>query len=145
MAEEIDKAQRGPPQAEELSISNEKTDFEAQRQGKGADRGAQLIGDQRIELTEEDNVRIRRKIDKLILPVLVWVYFNQILDVSSPSLPALQCPDRILTMRPHRNPSLATVPFLVCETTPTLPALSILSLAQSRQSYSWLGNHSPPS
>ncbi|KAI1852707.1 hypothetical protein JX266_002248 [Neoarthrinium moseri] len=36
----------------------------------------------RIELTEEDNKRIRRKTDKVILAILVWVYFLQILDKS---------------------------------------------------------------
>ncbi|KAK3389666.1 major facilitator superfamily domain-containing protein [Podospora didyma] len=34
----------------------------------------------RIILTEEDNKRIRRKTDKWILTVLIWVYFLQILD-----------------------------------------------------------------
>ncbi|ROT36530.1 MFS general substrate transporter [Sodiomyces alkalinus F11] len=51
-------------------------------QGKGGDLAARLIGDQQIELTEEDNKRIRRKTDKHILSVLVWVYFLQILDKS---------------------------------------------------------------
>ncbi|VUC31638.1 unnamed protein product [Clonostachys rosea] len=49
---------------------------------KGADRAAGLIGNQHIELTEEDNKRIRRKTDKHILSILVWVYFLQILDKS---------------------------------------------------------------
>ncbi|KAF4999925.1 hypothetical protein FGRMN_2163 [Fusarium graminum] len=63
-----------------------------------ADRAAQLIGTQHIEVTEEDvssenksldcprltcqNKRIRRKTDKHILSILVWVYFLQILDKS---------------------------------------------------------------
>jgi len=34
----------------------------------------------RVTLTEEDNKRIRRKTDKVILSILVWVYFLQILD-----------------------------------------------------------------
>ncbi|KAI0123979.1 major facilitator superfamily domain-containing protein [Xylariales sp. AK1849] len=40
-------------------------------------------GDQgpfRVEVTEEDNKRIRRKTDKVILAILVWVYFLQTLD-----------------------------------------------------------------
>lgn len=37
---------------------------------------------ERVELTEEDNKRIRRKTDKVILVILVWVYFLQILDKS---------------------------------------------------------------
>jgi MFS family permease len=37
---------------------------------------------ERIELTEKDNAKIRRKTDKVILVILVWVYFLQILDKS---------------------------------------------------------------
>ncbi|ELR09201.1 hypothetical protein GMDG_03778 [Pseudogymnoascus destructans 20631-21] len=33
-----------------------------------------------INLTEEDNIRIRRKTDKVILSILTWVYFLQVLD-----------------------------------------------------------------
>ncbi|GAB7365477.1 hypothetical protein MBLNU230_g6550t1 [Neophaeotheca triangularis] len=47
-----------------------------------ADRGAELLAGERVELTEEDNIRIRKKIDKYILPILIWVYFNQIIDKS---------------------------------------------------------------
>lgn len=50
--------------------------------GKHGDRAAELIGNQHIELTEEDNKRIRRKTDWHILSILVWVYFLQILDKS---------------------------------------------------------------
>ncbi|KAK2802195.1 hypothetical protein FQN51_004877 [Onygenales sp. PD_10] len=39
-----------------------------------------MIGDRRVAITEEDNNRIRRKTDKVILAILVWVYFLQILD-----------------------------------------------------------------
>ncbi|KUJ08161.1 putative MFS transporter [Mollisia scopiformis] len=39
-------------------------------------------GIERVELTDEDNKRIRRKTDKVILVILVWVYFLQILDKS---------------------------------------------------------------
>ncbi|TDZ37336.1 putative transporter [Colletotrichum spinosum] len=53
-----------------------------QNNARGADRAANLIGDQQIELTEEDNIRIRRKTDRRILTILVWVYFLQILDKS---------------------------------------------------------------
>lgn len=49
---------------------------------KHADRAFDLVGDQRIELTDEDNKRIRRKTDRVILAILVWVYFLQILDKS---------------------------------------------------------------
>lgn len=37
---------------------------------------------ERVTLTEADNRRIRRKTDKVILTILVWVYFLQILDKS---------------------------------------------------------------
>ncbi|KAI0909590.1 major facilitator superfamily domain-containing protein [Ustulina deusta] len=46
------------------------------------DRTIQLIGNDRVVLTEEDNRRIRRETDKVILSILVWVYFLQILDKS---------------------------------------------------------------
>lgn len=36
----------------------------------------------RVPLTEEDSKRIRRKTDRVILVILVWVYFLQILDKS---------------------------------------------------------------
>jgi sugar phosphate permease len=39
-----------------------------------------FIGDERVTLTDEDNKRICRKTDCNILPILVWVYFLQILD-----------------------------------------------------------------
>lgn len=38
------------------------------------------LGDERVRLTEEDNKRICRKTDLNILPILIWVYFLQILD-----------------------------------------------------------------
>ncbi|EGC42053.1 MFS transporter [Histoplasma capsulatum var. duboisii H88] len=39
-----------------------------------------VTGHQRTRLTEEDHVRIKRKTDMAILPVLVWIYFLQVLD-----------------------------------------------------------------
>ncbi|KAI3339238.1 major facilitator superfamily domain-containing protein [Ustulina deusta] len=51
----------------------------AARPGDGT---MQLIGNDRVVLTEEDNRRIRRETDKVILSILVWVYFLQILDKS---------------------------------------------------------------
>ncbi|KAI0465763.1 major facilitator superfamily domain-containing protein [Xylaria cf. heliscus] len=49
---------------------------------KHGDRAMQLVGEERVVLTEEDDNRIRRKTDKAILSILVWVYFLQILDKS---------------------------------------------------------------
>ncbi|KAF7195056.1 putative transporter [Pseudocercospora fuligena] len=49
---------------------------------KHGDRALAIIGDERVSLTEEDNKRIRRKTDKVILTILIWAYFLQILDKS---------------------------------------------------------------
>ncbi|KAJ6441199.1 MFS transporter [Purpureocillium lavendulum] len=49
---------------------------------KHADRALALIGSGQVELTEEDSRRICRKTDRVILAILVWVYFLQILDKS---------------------------------------------------------------
>ncbi|KKA23748.1 hypothetical protein T310_2200 [Rasamsonia emersonii CBS 393.64] len=46
------------------------------------DTALRLIGQQRIPLTDADSKRIRRKTDRVILAILVWVYFLQILDKS---------------------------------------------------------------
>ncbi|TWU77754.1 hypothetical protein ED733_008607 [Metarhizium rileyi] len=53
-----------------------------QEQMKQADRALALVGNEQIELAEEDSRRICRKTDKVILAILVWVYFLQILDKS---------------------------------------------------------------
>ncbi|WWD22307.1 hypothetical protein CI109_106798 [Kwoniella shandongensis] len=55
-------------------------DHLTQRDMKHGDKALKYVGEERIEVTEEDNVRIRRKTDKYILSLLVWVYFLQILD-----------------------------------------------------------------
>lgn len=49
---------------------------------KRGDRALAIIGSERVDMTEEDNKRIRRKTDKTILVILIWVYFLQILDKS---------------------------------------------------------------
>ncbi|KAL9114858.1 MAG: hypothetical protein Q9227_001101 [Pyrenula ochraceoflavens] len=49
---------------------------------KKADEALDYLGDERIHLTEEDNQKIKRKTDKVVLVILVWVYFLQILDKS---------------------------------------------------------------
>ncbi|KAF9016943.1 MFS general substrate transporter [Hymenopellis radicata] len=45
-----------------------------------ADPAFRQFGDERIEVTEEDNKRILRRTDLFILPLLAWVYWLQILD-----------------------------------------------------------------
>lgn len=47
---------------------------------KHGDAALAVIGDERVELTDEDNRRIRRKTDLYILPILIWVYFLQVMD-----------------------------------------------------------------
>ncbi|WVQ93989.1 hypothetical protein IAU59_001067 [Kwoniella sp. CBS 9459] len=47
---------------------------------KHGDKALKYLGDERVVVTEEDDARIRRKTDKRILSILVWVYFLQILD-----------------------------------------------------------------
>lgn len=47
-----------------------------------ADVAAAVIGNGRVPLTEDDSRRICRKTDRVILAILVWVYFLQILDKS---------------------------------------------------------------
>lgn len=49
---------------------------------KHADLAQEVIGNERVALTEEDSKRIRRKTDRTILVLLIWVYFLQILDKS---------------------------------------------------------------
>ncbi|WRT64786.1 uncharacterized protein IL334_001720 [Kwoniella shivajii] len=52
------------------------------RQMKHGDNALKYLGDERVEVTEADNTRIRRATDKRILSILIWVYFLQILDKS---------------------------------------------------------------
>lgn len=59
------------------------THYKHGESSKHADRAAELVtSGQRPVLTEEDSKRIRRKTDKTILIILIWVYFLQILDKS---------------------------------------------------------------
>lgn len=46
------------------------------------DRALSMVGNQRVVVSEADDKRIKRKTDKVILAILVWVYFLQILDKS---------------------------------------------------------------
>ncbi|QPG93971.1 hypothetical protein C2857_003859 [Epichloe festucae Fl1] len=52
------------------------------KQLKHADPALGLIGNGQVDLTEQDSRRICRKTDRVILAILVWVYFLQILDKS---------------------------------------------------------------
>jgi hypothetical protein len=66
--------------AEEISSFDK--DPESRPRPIHANRAVAILGEDRIDLTEEESKRICRKIDKVILPILVWVYFLQILDKS---------------------------------------------------------------
>ncbi|KAH6611372.1 mfs transporter [Trichoderma cornu-damae] len=55
---------------------------DVQSADNGADRALAMIGSQRMEISEEENRRILRKTDGVILALLVWVYFLQVLDKS---------------------------------------------------------------
>jgi MFS family permease len=46
----------------------------------GGDRALAFIGNDRVHLTDDENKSICRKTDLHILPILVWVYFLQVLD-----------------------------------------------------------------
>ncbi|KAI1756160.1 major facilitator superfamily domain-containing protein [Xylaria castorea] len=62
------------------SIGGDGEHTSASEAARHGDRAMQLVGEQRVVLTEEDNKRIKRKTDRMILSILVWVYFLQILD-----------------------------------------------------------------
>ncbi|KAI0206811.1 major facilitator superfamily domain-containing protein [Astrocystis sublimbata] len=62
------------------SISADGAHLPASGTSRHGDRALQLVGEERVVLTDEDNKRIKRKTDKVILSILVWVYFLQILD-----------------------------------------------------------------
>ncbi|EXJ95665.1 hypothetical protein A1O1_00787 [Capronia coronata CBS 617.96] len=67
---------------ESARVSNDAIVHDRKASLKHGDRALAFVGDERIPLTEEDNKRIRRKTDKVILSILIWVYFLQILDKS---------------------------------------------------------------
>ncbi|KAI1305135.1 major facilitator superfamily domain-containing protein [Xylaria venustula] len=60
-----------------MSIGGQETISEVPTHG---DSSMKPVDSDRVVLTEEDNQRIKRKTDKVILAILVWVYFLQILD-----------------------------------------------------------------
>ncbi|KAK4050155.1 hypothetical protein OIV83_003726 [Microbotryomycetes sp. JL201] len=72
-------------QAESQSIKQvngqQKSTKHHQEFSKHGDK-AQVLGEERVVVTEEDNKRILRKTDFNVLPLLTWVYFLQILDKS---------------------------------------------------------------
>ena len=78
--EALGSAEIGDPNGTSTGFKHGRVDRRAST--KNADRAFELIGDNRVTLTDEDNKRIRRKTDRVILAILVWVYFLQILDKS---------------------------------------------------------------
>ncbi|OCF57150.1 hypothetical protein L486_04605 [Kwoniella mangroviensis CBS 10435] len=61
-------------------IDQDLKEVEAQKTKQHGDAVLDIIGDERVVVTQEDNDRIRRKTDKQILTILIWVYLLQILD-----------------------------------------------------------------
>ena len=57
------------PETEHVEVPVKHTDEELAH----SDQVVKMMGDERIELTEEEDRRIRRKTDKRILVVLCWV------------------------------------------------------------------------
>ncbi|KAK4093942.1 hypothetical protein Purlil1_1433 [Purpureocillium lilacinum] len=87
----ISRPRRKTQQADTMAAPDSKLDIahDEHQDGHGpnmdvkhADRALALIGNAQVELTEEDSRRICRKTDRVILAILVWVYFLQILDKS---------------------------------------------------------------
>ncbi|WWC85571.1 uncharacterized protein L201_000435 [Kwoniella dendrophila CBS 6074] len=74
-----DKAEINHVEAGDMDLKHD-AHHHSSDQVKHGDRALKYVGEERIELTEEDNVRIRRKTDKRILSILMWVYFLQIFD-----------------------------------------------------------------
>ncbi|KAJ6783806.1 hypothetical protein PWT90_02922 [Aphanocladium album] len=67
----------------EMSPSRDDASSSAPNTTKHADDvAAAVVGSRSVRLTEEDSRRICRKTDRVILVILVWVYFLQILDKS---------------------------------------------------------------
>ncbi|KAF2096432.1 MFS general substrate transporter [Rhizodiscina lignyota] len=77
-AEHVDEAQHGV--ASPVSAHHGKLTEADIRHG---DAALAVIGDERVELTDEDNKRIRRKTDLYLLPILIWMYLLQITDKST--------------------------------------------------------------
>ncbi|WWD02705.1 hypothetical protein V865_000746 [Kwoniella europaea PYCC6329] len=61
-------------------VDQDLKEVEAQKTKQHGDAALDIIGDERVIVTQEDNDRIRRKTDKQILTILIWVYLLQILD-----------------------------------------------------------------
>lgn len=64
MTDNINETNKAASATERASFAENK-DFESQQPQKGADRGAQLIGDQRIVVTEEDVSTYNMRASKL--------------------------------------------------------------------------------
>ncbi|PGH32604.1 hypothetical protein GX50_04578 [[Emmonsia] crescens] len=81
---------------------------------KRVDASSGVIERQRIQLTEEDNARIKRKTDKAILTVLVWIYFLQVGTLYSISLGSRQGRSRHrVAVRSPRRHQYAWKPILL--------------------------------
>jgi hypothetical protein len=59
-----------PPTTQEAEMEHKPRHMVAD--GHKHDAAADLLGGQRIPMTDEDSERVRRKIDKHVLPILMW-------------------------------------------------------------------------
>ncbi|KAL1303051.1 hypothetical protein AAFC00_003360 [Neodothiora populina] len=62
------------------SMTEARVEFSENSQDNMHRTPALPIGAERVDLTEQENCRLRRKTDKVILSLLVWGYFLQIID-----------------------------------------------------------------
>ncbi|KAI4527611.1 MFS general substrate transporter [Schizophyllum commune Loenen D] len=69
-------------QPEHIEQYDRRNESRANIQNAAVDEALKTFGDERIEVTEEDNKRILRRTDVHVLTILSWVYWLQILDKS---------------------------------------------------------------
>ncbi|KAI9657929.1 MAG: hypothetical protein M1821_002586 [Bathelium mastoideum] len=71
-----------PAQHDESIVSAQHGTLTEEQIRRG-DAALAVIGDERVEVTDEDNKRIRRKTDLYLLSILIWMYLLQITDKST--------------------------------------------------------------
>ncbi|RSH89802.1 hypothetical protein EHS25_001788 [Saitozyma podzolica] len=71
-----------PEEHLEHDISRKQEQGEHRQHGHRKDAALELLGNDRVEMTDEQSSLVARKVDRFILPPLCWVYFLQILDKS---------------------------------------------------------------
>ncbi|GFZ50389.1 hypothetical protein JCM24511_08146 [Saitozyma sp. JCM 24511] len=71
-----------PEEHLEHDINWKQEQVEHRQHGHRKDAALELLGNDRVEMTDEQSSLVARKVDRFILPPLCWVYFLQILDKS---------------------------------------------------------------